>query len=219
MTFKARQYVVDDLSIQESWRLFKIMSEFVDGFEELNDLGPAVSIFGSGRVQPGEPLFEEARELARKLSEAGYAIITGGGAGLMHAANLGARDAGGQSVGLHIELPLEEEANPDLTTRVDFKYFFVRKVMFVKYAMAYITLPGGIGTLNELFEAFVLIQTKRIRPFPIILYKSEFWNGMLDWLRGPLMQAGFATEQELDMPLVMDTPDEVLKFISRHVVL
>lgn len=214
----SRQYVIDDLSIHESWRLFKIMAEFVDGFETLNDLGQAVSIFGSARVQENDPLFQEARELSRQLAEAGYAVITGGGPGLMRAANMGVKDAEGESVGLHIELPLEQKSNEFLTKQVNFNYFFVRKVMFVKYAMAYVAMPGGTGTLDELFEAFVLIQTRRIKPFPIILYKKDYWKGLFDWIRERMVADGYLREQELDLVVMMDRPEDVVSFIRRHVI-
>ncbi|MGE4299384.1 MAG: TIGR00730 family Rossman fold protein [Desulfovibrionaceae bacterium] len=217
-SIKRGQYVIDDLSTKESWRLFKIMSEFVEGFETLSDLGPAVSIFGSARVAPDSPLFAETERMAGLLAKAGYAVISGGGPGLMEAANKGAKEAGGTSVGLHINLPLEQAANHYQTVSAAFNYFFVRKVMFVKYAMAYVVMPGGIGTLDELFEAFVLTQTKRIKPFPIILYKSDYWAGMVDWLRDKMVSHGFVGAEELDMLTPMDTPEQVVAYIKRHVI-
>jgi uncharacterized protein (TIGR00730 family) len=214
----SKQYLIDDLSMQESWRLFKILSEIVDGFETLSDLGPAVSVFGSARVKPGDPLYERTMDLARQLTEAGFAVITGGGPGLMEAGNKGAFDAGGKSVGLHIHLPLEQKNNEYLNVRCDFRYFFIRKLMFIKYAMAYIALPGGFGTLDELSEALVLIQTKRIKPFPIVLLGKDYWSGLVDWFRTRLVVDGFCKEQDLDLFLVTDSTEEAVAYISRHVI-
>lgn len=216
---KQNQYVIDNMSMHESWRLFKIMAEIVDGFDTLGELGLAVSVFGSARVREGDPLYEETRTLSQKLAEAGYAVITGGGPGIMEAGNRGAAEVNGDSVGLNIQLPLEQAPNPYQNIRCDFNYFFVRKVMFVKYAMAYVVMPGGLGTLDELFEASVLSQTKRIKPFPIILYNSTFWGGLLDWIREAMCSRGFLAEDELDMFTICDTPDEVVQFIKRHVIL
>lgn len=216
---QSKQYVIDTLSTKESWRLFKIMAELVDGFENLNDLENCVSIFGSARVDPSQPLYQETERLAGLLSQAGYGVITGGGPGLMEAGNKGAANAGGESVGLHIHLPFEQSSNQYITTRCDFRYFFVRKVMFIKYAMAYVVMPGGIGTLDELFEAFVLTQTKRIKPFPIILYDSSYWNGLLDWIKDKMVSEGFIRAEELDLITVKDTPEEVVSYIKRHVII
>lgn len=214
-----KQYVIDTLSIKESWRLFKIMAELVDGFETLSDVDRCVSIFGSARVKRDSPLYAETEAIARLLVQAGYGVITGGGPGLMEAGNKGAFEAGGASVGLHIHLPLEQDANEFIKTRCDFRYFFVRKLMFIKYALAYVVMPGGIGTIDELSEAFVLTQTKRIKPFPIILYKSEFWNGLLDWIRDKMVSGGFIREEELDLITVLDTPEQVASYIRKHVIL
>ncbi len=214
-----RQYIIDDLSMRESWRLFKIMAEIVEGFDTLSDLGAAVSIFGSARVRPGDALYEETVELARQLAQAGYAVITGGGPGIMEAANKGAIEAQGTAVGLNIRLPMEQDPNPFQNVPMEFKYFFVRKLMFVKYAMAYVAMPGGFGTLDELFEATVLIQTKRIKPFPIILYKSEYWKGLLEWVRQGVVTSGFVAAEELDLIQIMETPAEVVTYIKRHVIL
>jgi uncharacterized protein (TIGR00730 family) len=219
MKRKNGQFLIDDLCMQESWRLFKIMSEFVDGFDSLSDLEAAVTIFGSARLKPEDPLYIETETLARQLAQAGYAVITGGGPGVMEAGNKGAFEAGGQSVGLHIHLPLEQAANKYQTVHCEFDYFFVRKVMFVKYAMAYVVMPGGVGTLDELFEAFVLTQTKRIKPFPIILYNRKYWQGMLDWLHGSMVDNGFIRKEELDAITVVDTPEEVVEVIKRLVIL
>jgi len=215
----SKQYLIDDLSMQESWRLFKILSEIVDGFETLNDLGPAVSVFGSARVKAGEPLYERTVDLSRQLVEAGFAVITGGGPGLMEAGNKGAFDAGGKSVGLHIHLPLEQHNNQYLNVRCDFRYFFVRKLMFIKYAMAYIALPGGYGTLDELSEALVLIQTKRIKAFPIVLLGKDYWGGLVDWFRERLVVDGFCNAKDLDLFLVTDSIEEAVAHIRRHVVI
>ncbi len=205
--------------MQESWRLFKIMSEVVEGFESLGDLGPAVSIFGSARVGPETELYAETEAMARLLTQAGYAVITGGGAGVMEAANKGAFEADGPSVGLHIQLPMEQTPNRYQTLTCGFRYFFVRKLMFVKYAMAYVVMPGGLGTLDEFTEAFVLAQTRRIRPFPIILYKRSFWQGLLDWVGEAMVAQGYLTEEELRAVTLLDTPEEVVAHIKRHVIL
>ena len=215
----SKQYVIDSLSIKESWRLFKIMAELVDGFETLSDLDRCVSIFGSARVKPDNPLYTETETIARKLVEAGYGVITGGGPGLMEAGNKGASDAGGTSVGLHIHLPMEQGANQFVKTRCDFRYFFVRKLMFIKYAMAYVVMPGGVGTLDELTEAFVLTQTHRIKPFPIILYKSDYWNGLLDWIRDKMVSYNFIREDEMELFTVLDTPEQVVAYIKKHVII
>jgi len=215
----SRQYLINDLSMTESWRLFKIMAEIVDGFEELGDLNPAVSIFGSARVSADDPLYGETLRLADMLARAGYSVITGGGPGLMEAANKGASEAGGESVGLHIHLPLEQQPNKYLTVRSDYRYFFIRKLMFVKYAMAYIAMPGGFGTLDELSEALVLIQTRRIKPFPIIFMGSAFWGGLIDWFRSTMLAKGFLSPADMELFAVMDTPEEAVAFIRRHVII
>ena len=214
-----RQYVLNELSPRESWRLFKIMAEIVEGFDSMGELGSGVSIFGSARSKPGDPFYAETEKLAALLAKEGYTVITGGGPGLMEAANKGAFKAGGESVGLHIELPAEQKPNKYLSTRLNFRYFFVRKLMFVKYAMAYVVMPGGMGTIDELSEAFVLSQTNRIRPFPIILYNSDFWNGFLDWIMDKMYKYNFLNSKEMGMLTVLDTPEEVVAFIKRHVIM
>ena len=219
MIQRSKQYLIDDLSMQESWRLFKIMSEIVDGFENLSDIGPAVSMFGSARVKPGEPLYEQTVEISKKLSEAGFSVITGGGPGLMEAGNKGAFENGGESIGLHIHLPLEQHNNPYLNIRSDFRYFFIRKLMFIKYAMAYVALPGGYGTLDELAEALVLIQTHRIKPFPIVLFDSKYWAGLIKWFKDQLVTNNFCNEEDLDLFKVTDDPNEVVSYIKKHVIL
>lgn len=215
----ASEYVLDSLSNQDSWRLFKIISEVVEGFETLGSVRKCVSIFGSARAQPGTPFYEDTVAVARQLAEAGYGIITGGGPGLMEAANKGAVEGGGASVGLHIHLPREQSVNEYVRTRCDFRYFFVRKLMFVKYAMAYVVMPGGMGTIDELSEAFVLAQTHRIKPFPIILYDSGYWNGLIDWIKDRMVSEGFIAEKELDLITIKDTPESVVDYIRRHVIL
>ncbi len=171
-----KQYLIDSINVDNSWRLFKILAEFVDGFETLGDLYPAVTIFGSARAMPGDETYEKTYEIAKKLSQHGYNIITGGGPGVMEAGNKGAKEGGAKSVGLNIELPLEQRSNPYSTLKLSFQYFFVRKVMFVKYAQAYIGMPGGFGTMDEIFEALTLIQTHRIKPFPVILVGTQYWT-------------------------------------------
>lgn len=215
----ASEYVLDSLSHQDSWRMFKIISEVVEGFETLGGVRKSVSFFGSARAKAGTPIYEATESIARQLAEAGYGVITGGGPGLMEAANKGASDAGGTSVGLHIHLPHEQQVNPYVKTRCDFRYFFVRKLMFVKYAMAYVVMPGGMGTIDELAEAFVLAQTHRIKPFPIILYDSSFWDGLLDWLKDRMVSDGYIGEKELDLIVVKDTPESVVEYIRRHVAI
>jgi uncharacterized protein (TIGR00730 family) len=213
-----RQYIIDALTIQDSWRLFKILAEFVDGFEALSELYPAVSIFGSARVKPGEETYEKTVTIARKLAQNGYHIITGGGPGIMEAGNKGAREGGAKSVGLNIVLPLEQEPNPYSTLRLDFQYFFVRKVMFVKYAQAYIGMPGGFGTMDEIFEALTLIQTRRIKPFPVILVGREHWEGLLDWVKDKLLASHYISREDLSLVSVLDDPDEIVQTIKRYVI-
>ncbi|WP_407681913.1 LOG family protein [Pseudodesulfovibrio portus] len=216
---RSKQYLIDDLSIQESWRLFKIMSEIVDGFENLSDIGPAVSVFGSARVKPEDKLYQQTEELSKKLSEAGYSVITGGGPGLMEAGNKGAFENGGESIGLHIHLPMEQHNNPYMNVKSEFRYFFIRKLMFIKYAMAYVALPGGYGTLDELSEALVLIQTHRIKPFPIVLFGVDFWSGLIDWFKNQMVTNGFCNEEDLDLFMVTDDIDVVVNHIKKHVII
>jgi len=213
-----RQYVVDDLTLNDSWRMFQIMAEFVEGFDVLPEVYPAVSIFGSSQVNAQSPAYRSARAIARLLVENGFNVISGGGPGVMEAANKGATQAGGKSVGLHINLPSEQEANKYANVRLNFNYFFIRKVMFVKYAVAYVIMPGGFGTLDELFEALTLIQTKRIRSFPVILVGSRFWDGMIGWLRDTLVKEHTILESHLDILTVVDTPEEAVRIIKRRVI-
>jgi len=216
---KENQYIVDDLTLNESWRMFQIMAEFVRGFEVMPEAYPAVSIFGSSRVKPESSSYKNTVKAARLLIESGFNVISGGGPGIMEAANLGAAQAEGKSVGLHIELPNEQKPNEYANIRLEFKYFFIRKVMFIKYAVAYIIMPGGFGTLDELFEALTLIQTKRIRYFPVILLDSKFWNGLLDWAKETLIKENTITESDFDIFNVVDTPEEAVAIIKRRVVI
>ena len=193
----------------DPWRVLRIMGEFVEGFEELAELGPSVTIFGSARVRPEDPAYRDVVEVGKLLGEAGFTIITGGGPGIMEAGNRGARDAGAPSVGLNIELPFEQHVNPYVDISVDFRYFFVRKMMLVKYSQAFIIFPGGFGTLDELFEALTLIQTGKVRDFPVVLFGSEYWRGLLDWLRGPVLSEGKISRADLDLLIMTDSPIEV----------
>ncbi len=209
-----KQFLIDDFKLGESWRLFRIIGEFVDGVEALHDLGPAVSIFGSARISEQDPVYQKAELLAGLFAEEGFAVITGGGGGVMEAANRGAAAAGGQSVGLNIRLPHEQVPNRYASLRLEFKYFFVRKVMFVKYASAYIAMPGGFGTLDELFEAVTLIQTHRIRPLPVILVGSDYWGGLVDWIRQRLLAGGMIGATDLDIVQVLDDPQQVVAAVK-----
>ncbi len=213
-----KQYLVDALSIDESWRMFRILSEFVDGIETLSGIKHAVSIFGSARTKPDDPYYQKAELLARRLVEKGFGVITGGGGGVMAAGNKGASEAGGQSVGMNIRLPFEQKPNPYANINIDYKYFFIRKVMFVKYAVAYVVLPGGFGTLDELFEALTLIQTKRIKSFPVILMGSEYWKGLFDWIRKTMLRDDKISPEDLGLFQIIDDPDEVVKHIQKYVI-
>ena len=213
------QYVVDKISAQESWRMFHIMAEFVEGFDALSKYHPSVSIFGSTRVKPGDEVYKTAEQIGQLLAENGFGVITGGGPGVMEAANKGAATAGGNSIGLNIEIPLEQKPNPYANITLRFRYFFVRKVMFVKYAVAYIILPGGFGTLDELFESVTLIQTHKIRPFPVILVGSNYWKGLLDWMKEVLLKEGKISLSDLEILQLIDEPAEIIKAIKKTVIL
>jgi uncharacterized protein (TIGR00730 family) len=213
------QFVVDALSIEESWRIFRIMAEFVEGIETLSRVKNAVSIFGSARTTQDDPYYQKAELLARLLAQKGFSVITGGGPGVMEAANKGAAEAGGQSVGMNIRLPFEQKPNPYANINIDYKYFFTRKVMFVKYAVAYVVLPGGFGTLDELFEALTLIQTKRIKAFPVILMGHEYWKGLLDWLRKTMLHDKKISPTDLELFQIIDDPEEAVKHIMKYVIL
>jgi uncharacterized protein (TIGR00730 family) len=202
---------------RDAWRVFRIMGEFVEGFEEMGDIGTGVSIFGSARTAPGDPTYDACVETARLLGLAGFPIITGGGPGIMEAANRGAREAGVPSVGCNIELPFEQKSNAYLDHSIDFRYFFVRKTMFVKYACAFVIFPGGFGTMDELFEALTLIQTNKVRDFPVVLFDSGYWRGLLDWVRETMLPQGKIAAADMDLMFVTDDPRAAADHIaSRH---
>ncbi|MGI8459113.1 MAG: TIGR00730 family Rossman fold protein [Propionibacteriaceae bacterium] len=198
----------------DQWRVLRIQSEFVQGFDLLAELGPAISVFGSARTRPDDPSYAAAELLGRKLAEAGLAVITGGGPGIMEAANKGAAEAGGVSVGLGIELPFEASLNPYVTKGNTFKYFFARKTMFVKYAQGFVVLPGGFGTLDELFEALTLVQTQKVTSFPVVLYGTAYWSGLLDWLRTTALPAGTINERDLAIIQLTDDVDEAVALLA-----
>lgn len=203
----------DEFTHTDTWRVFRIMGEFVEGFDELATLTRGVSIFGSARTKPDDPQYQQAQETAAELARVGFAVITGGGPGIMEAANKGAFEAGGLSIGCNIELPFEQSSNPYLTHGLKFKYFFVRKMMFVKYSLGFIIFPGGFGTLDELFEALTLIQTKKIRNFPVVLVGSAYWKGLIDWVRDYAWKEGKVTDADLRLLHVTDSPAEVVRII------
>ena len=213
-----RQYLIDDLKIGEAWRLFKIMGEFVEGIDTLHHMGPAVTIFGSARVQPGDPVYKKTERIAALFAKNKFAVITGGGGGVMEAANKGAAKEGGISVGLNIILPFEQTPNRYANIKLNFKYFFIRKVMFIKYARAYIIMPGGFGTLDELFEAVTLIQIYQIKPFPLILVGSDHWNGLIDWIKATLLDQKRIAEKDLEILQVMDHPEDIVKAVQKVVI-
>ena len=202
-----------DWKTKDAWRALRILSEFVEGFDTLADLPPAVSVFGSARSEPDSVECQMAADLGAALAEAGYAVITGGGPGVMEAANRGATEAGGMSVGLGIELPFEQGLNTSVDIGIDFRYFFVRKTMFVKYAQAFVVLPGGFGTLDELFEAITLVQTRKVTRFPVILMGSAYWAGLLDWIKRTLLDDGKISPADLDLIQVTDDVDEAVQII------
>lgn len=214
-----KQYLVDAFSMEESWRIFRIMAEFVESIEELSQVKHAVSIFGSARATPEDEHYRKTEELGRMLALNGFSVITGGGPGIMEAANKGASEGGGVSVGMNIHLPFEQKPNPYANLSLDYKYFFIRKVMFVKYAVAYVILPGGFGTMDELFEALTLIQTRRIRSFPVVLMGSEYWGGLINWLRKTMLREGKISPEDIDLIQVIDDPKMVLKHIQKFVIL
>ena len=207
-------YPINDFKTGESWRLFKIMGEFVEGIDALHNLGPAVSIFGSARTNAGHPYYKKAEQLSTLFAKKGYSVITGGGGGIMEAANKGATKAGAESIGLNITLPFEQKPNPYATTQIEFKYFFVRKVMFLKYAQAYIIMPGGFGTLDELFETITLIQTKKIRKMPIILVDKAYWDGLIHWVQNKFLEEKMISEKDLDLFHLMDDPEDIVQVVE-----
>lgn len=207
-----------EMKSSNSWLTFKIMGEFVSGFEQMGMIKPCVSIFGSARTKPTGRYYKETVEIAEKIVKQGFGVITGGGPGLMLAANKGAQQGGGTSVGLVIDLPFEQDSNPyvDKDKLINFDYFFVRKVMFIKYAQAFVVMPGGFGTLDELFEALTLIQTKKIKKFPIVLFGSDFWSGLIDWIKKTLLEEYHnISPEDLDLIKVVDNVDEAVKHVSQ----
>ncbi len=214
------KYCLENDVVGDSWRMFRIMGEFVDGFDGMSALNvPAVSIFGSARTSPDDQWYLTAEHLAGELARAGYGIITGGGPGIMEAANKGAAEAEGVSVGLNIALPHEQQPNPYSNFPLEFKYFFVRKVMFLKYSQAFICFPGGFGSLDELFEVVTLIQTQRIKPCPILLVGSSFWGGLIDWIKDQFISNGTISSEDLDLIKIIDDTEEVVEIIKKSVVL
>lgn len=209
-----RRYEINELAVEESWRMFRIMGEFVEGFDALSHVKDAVTIYGSARTEPDDPVYLMGEEIGRQLAASGFTVITGGGPGVMEAANKGAFEHGGESVGLNIFLPEEQAANPYQTIALDFRYFFVRKVMLVKYATAFVLLPGGFGTLDELFETATLIQTHRIKPFPVLLVGRDYWQGLLDWLREMSVGRGYLSSEDLEIFKIVEEPSKVLPTIE-----
>jgi uncharacterized protein (TIGR00730 family) len=214
-----KQFVIDDITLRDSWRLFHILAEFVEGFEKLSDVTRAVTVFGSARTKEGDSLYAKAYELAQVLGKAGFNMITGGGPGVMEAINRGATEAGVKSVGINIELPFEQKPNPYINVPLSFKYFFVRKVMFLKYAIAYVVLPGGFGTLDELFESITLIQTRKMRPFPVILMGSSYWKDLVAFMNNHMLKTGMISKEDLDVFRIMDDPEEIADYIKKFVIL
>ena len=209
-----------EIKSNDSWALFKIMSEFVEGYETLSAIGPCISIFGSARTQEGDSNYQLTIAIAEAIAESGYGVISGGGPGIMEAANRGAQKAGGISVGLNIELPFEQQSNPyiDQDKLINFQYFFVRKVMFVKYAQGFIVMPGGVGTLDELFEAYTLIQTDKVSKFPIILVGRDYWGGLIDWIKETVLKEKNISPEDLDLFELVDTKDEVMDCLNRFYI-
>ena len=212
---RVKQLVAPDLTMEDPWRVFKIMAEFVDGFEELSHIGPAVSIFGSSRIHENHTIYKHAEKTAELLTKAGYAIITGGGPSIMEAGNKGAFKMKGTSIGLNIDLPFEQKPNPFINHLINFHYFFCRKVMFVKYAKAFVIFPGGYGTLDEFFEAITLIQTRRMDKFPVILFGSKYWEGLVDWIEDVVLRENCIDQKDLDIFTFADKPEDVVRIIKK----
>ncbi|OGO32748.1 MAG: Rossman fold protein, TIGR00730 family [Chloroflexi bacterium RBG_16_56_11] len=216
------EYEINQLAKEDSWRMFRIIGELVEGFDSLADIVPAVTIYGSARLKPEDKLYTQTEEIAFLLGKAGFSIMTGGGPGVMEAANKGAKEAGVKSIGLNIELPQEQACNVYADRTMTFHHFFVRKVMLVKYASAFVIMPGGLGTLDELTEVLTLIQTQKIKPFPVILFSSEYWQGFLDWLRIKPLAYGAISEKDFDLLRVFDSPrevaDAVMTWYNKHEV-
>jgi uncharacterized protein (TIGR00730 family) len=211
-------YEINEITKEESWRMFRYIGEMVEGFDRLAGIEPAVSIYGSARIKPEHELYKQTVEIARRLGEMGFTIVTGGGPGIMEAGNKGAMEAGTTSVGLNIELPEEQVPNTYTTRSITFKHFFVRKVMLVKYATSFIIMPGGLGTIDELSEILTLMQTHKIKPFPIALYDSKYWEGFISWLRDISINRGMVSEDDFDVLRFCDTPDEVVDMVHRWYV-
>ncbi len=208
-------YEINEMRKEESWRMFRIIGELVEGFDKLSDIEPAVSIYGSARLKPEDPLYAQTEEIAYRLGQLGFSIVSGGGPGIMEAANKGARRAGVISVGLNIQLPEEQICNAYATRTMTFDHFFVRKVMLVKYATAFVIMPGGLGTLDELSEVLTLMQTHKIKPFPVVMFDSRFWAGFLEWLRGTVLAREFISEEDFNLLRVCDHVDEVVEAVQR----
>lgn len=211
-------YEINELAKEESWRMFRIIGEFVEGFDELSSIEPAVTIYGSARLKVEDELYAETEEIAYRLGQLGFSIVTGGGPGVMEAASKGARKAGVTSVGLNISLPKEQACNAYSTKSITFDHFFTRKVMLVKYAIAFVIMPGGLGTLDEVTEVLTLIQTRKIKPFPVVLFNNEFWKGFLDWLRSTVLSRKYVSESDFDLLRVLDSPEEVVEAIRKWYV-
>jgi uncharacterized protein (TIGR00730 family) len=206
-----------DFRAEDTWRIFRIMSEFVDGFEELTGIPPAISIFGSSRSVPSDKNYQDAQKIAELAVQKGYAVITGAGPGIMEAANKGASKAGGESIGLNIDLPTEQKPNPYVKHLLRFRYFFIRKVMFIKYSVAFVFLPGGFGTIDELFEILTLVQTKRISDvFSIVLVDTSYWAGIIEWINARMLKEGKITKQDMEIFKIVDTPEQVIKIICKN---
>jgi len=209
------EYEINQLEKEESWRMFRIIGELVEGFDSLADIEPAVTVYGSARLKPENDLYSRTEEVAYLLGKAGFNIMTGGGPGVMEAANKGAARAGAKSVGLNIKLPQEQVCNDYATRSITFHHFFVRKVMLVKYATAFIIMPGGLGTLDEVTEVLTLIQTEKIKPFPVILFSTEYWRGFIDWLKGTMLAHGAISEEDFDLLRVFDSPKDVVGAVKK----
>jgi uncharacterized protein (TIGR00730 family) len=208
-------YEINDYAKEESWRMFRILGELVEGFDKLSGIEPAVTIYGSARIKPGDELYGQTVDIARRLGELGFSIITGGGPGVMEAANKGAREAGVTSAGLNIRLPEEQSPNSYVTKSITFNHFFIRKVMLVKYAIAFIIMPGGLGTLDELTEVLTLMQTHKIKPFPVVLFNSRYWEGLLGWLKNTVMAREFISEEDFSILRVCDQVEEVIEGVQK----
>lgn len=207
---------IEDFTTEDNWRVFRIMAEFVEGFDELQKITPAVSVFGSARIKSGNKFYRLAEETGQLLAKNGFTVITGGGPGLMEAANRGAFESKGQSIGLNIDLPHEQRPNKYLTKYLNFRYFFARKVMFVKYSTAFVILPGGFGTMDELFESITLIQTQKINSFPVILVNKEYWGGLINWLNAEMVKRDFVDKSDMDLFILVDTAEEILQHIIKY---